>query len=233
VLEDATGPIAYKGLSDEVVRRLAERIVFGELKEGERITERNVAEELGLSRGPVRDALRQLERDGLVELLPRRGARVASMTREDVEEYIALRVAVEPVAIQIFLEYDHPEKFDLLERCLEAMEAAANDKDWRAATMAHTEFHRLIYTMPGRTRLGKIWDLLRVPIVQVFRQHRHLTSIFDSAPAMHRELFDALRNGEVSRATRLAQSHITMLEESLLELASPAAHLTSVGERRR
>lgn len=217
LLEGATGPIAYNGLSDEVARRLSERILFGELNEGQRITERDVAEEMGLSRGPVRDALRQLERDGLIELLPRRGARVAALTRDDVEEYVALRMALEPLAVQAFLEYEDPAKFDVLERSLETIEAAADADDWRALTLAHMEFHRLIYTMPGRKRLTKVWELLRGPMVQTFRRHPDIAST-KTAAEMHRELFDTLRTGEAETAKCLAQEQVISSQDSLMRL---------------
>src|SRR5262249_46233884 len=106
------GPITAIALADAATYRLREAILDGRLPAGERIVERDGPEAFGLSRGPIRDALRRLETEGLVELLPRRGARVATLSHADAEEAIALRAAVEPVAVAFSLTRHRAELLD-------------------------------------------------------------------------------------------------------------------------
>jgi DNA-binding GntR family transcriptional regulator len=216
VIAASRGPISYKGLSDEVARRLREQILAGELPDGARIVERDVAEEMGLSRGPVRDALRLLEREGLVDWLPRRGARVASITREDTEEFLAIRAAVEPVAVQFFLQSEDPNKFKPLDDCLQRLQDAADAEDWPAVTLAHMEFHSLVYTLSGRRRLERVWELLRVPVLQTFRLHRTFFESIEELPTMHYRILEALKRGPASTAKRVALEHVLEFEQGLL-----------------
>jgi DNA-binding GntR family transcriptional regulator len=86
----------YRGLGDSVAKKLRDDVLSGRYKAGEQIVEREVAEQLGLSRGPIRDALRQLHNEGLVTIAPRRGARVASLSREDTAQTIEIRASEPP-----------------------------------------------------------------------------------------------------------------------------------------
>jgi DNA-binding GntR family transcriptional regulator len=214
----SSGPIAYAGLSDEVARRLREQILSGQLADGARIVERDVAQDMGLSRGPIREALRQLEHEGLVLWLPRRGARVASITRDDAEEFLALRAAVEPVAVEFFLKQSTPEMFVPLDDCLERLQRAADSEDWPSVTLLHMEFHSLIYTLSGRKRLQRVWELLRVPVLQTFRLHRPLVESIEELPAMHYRILDALKQGPLSAAKKVARQHVVEYEQVLLRL---------------
>ena len=220
----SSGPIAFAGLSEEVARRLREQIVSGQLSDGARIVERDVAQDMGLSRGPIREALRQLEYEGLVVWLPRRGARVAAITREDAEEFLALRAAVEPVAVEFFLKRSDAKLFAPLDSCLERLQIAAAAEDWPSVTLLHMEFHGLIYTLSGRKRLERVWELLRTPLLQTFRLHRPLVDSIDELPRMHYRILDSLKQGPLSTAKKAARLHVLEYEVGLLrEIPGPFA----------
>src|SRR5450755_586736 len=116
---------AYRGLLDEVAARIRARIFSGELRDGQRIVERDLAAEMGTSRGPIRDALRMLEQEGLVITTPRRGTRVASLTTADAREILAIREALEPVAVSFLHERNEPEHFARLQAVVDRLEFAA------------------------------------------------------------------------------------------------------------
>src|ERR1019366_5174627 len=136
---------AYRGLLDEVGARIRTRIFSGELRDGQRIVERDLAAEMGTSRGPIRDALRVLEQEGLVITSPRRGTRVASLTTADALEILAIREALEPVAVRFLLEQNDPEHFVRLQAVVDRLDLPARANDWNLAIKLDLEFHGLIF----------------------------------------------------------------------------------------
>jgi len=126
-LSDAVIPAGHKSLSRAVADWLAERIVSGEAAPGERLTEPRLAELAGVSRSPVREALRILAGEGLVELTPRHGAQVAQVDAGHARELYACRLLLEPPCASAAVVAIGPEGVDELERRRAAMEAAAGD----------------------------------------------------------------------------------------------------------
>lgn len=127
LLANDHSPIEYASLADVVLARLRDAILSGRFGDGERIIEREIATEFGVSRGPIRDALRQLDEEGLVSVLPRRGARVASLTVDDAVEVLEIRAALEPVAVRMLVERANaqPERLAGLERVVEQLAEAS------------------------------------------------------------------------------------------------------------
>jgi DNA-binding GntR family transcriptional regulator len=216
---ESEGPIRYEGLGGEVTARLRNAILSGRFKDGERIIERDVSAELGVSRGPIRDALRQLEHEGLVVLLPRRGARVASLTSDDAIEVLAIRGALEPAAVEILLGRDDPDRFAPLEDCVDRLRLASKSTDWPALVSLDMEFHELVFHQAGR-RFIRIWELLRVPLLQTFRIHREFYDSGRTVYRGHRQLLDDIESGDVARARAAVTEHVVELRPQLLERLS-------------
>lgn len=198
--------------------RLRERIFSGRFQNGERLVEHLLADELQVSRGPVRDALRLLEAEGLVVSTPRRGTRVASLTAADAAELLAIRAALEPVAVRCLLERAGHEEFDALEGQLGRLAAAATENDWNAVVLEDLAFHEMIFRLSGQRRLLAIWNGLHVPLLQTFRAHRFLYGSIEEVAARHRALLDALRGGDVERAVAHDREHIVERRAELLGL---------------
>lgn len=207
----------FHGLSDMVVIRLREAILSGHLRDGQRIVEQEIAAEYGTSRGPIRDALRQLEIEGLVTRTPRRGAYVTSLSQQDAIEVLAIREAIEPVAVRFLLQQQDPSLFHPLEECLNRLEEAARRDDWPSAVLLDMEFHTLIYHLSGQRRLQRIWESLRTPLLQTFRLHRQFYPSIKEVPQRHRLLFDVLRSGDGGRAETEARLHVVEFQPQLLE----------------
>jgi DNA-binding GntR family transcriptional regulator len=127
LLSDPVGPAGHKPLSRTVADWLAQRIISGESAPGERLTEPRLAELAGVSRSPVREALRILESEGLVEITPRHGARVTHVGVRDARELYECRLLLEPRCAYQAVEAITPEGVAELDRIRAAMEAAAAD----------------------------------------------------------------------------------------------------------
>lgn len=208
--------LVYRGLLDEVANRIRARIFSGELCDGERIVERDLAAEMGTSRGPVREALRMLEQEGLVISTPRRGTHVASLTLANAVEILAIREALEPVAVRFLIEQNRPEHFALLESIVIQLDDAAQDKDWQRAIRLDLEFHGLIFELSGQRRLLRIWESLQKPMLQLFGKLSHYYRTIDEVPVRHRALLESIASGELSRALAHSSEHVVAFRESLL-----------------
>jgi DNA-binding GntR family transcriptional regulator len=208
--------LVYRGLLDEVANRIRERIFSGELSDGERIVERDIAAEMGTSRGPVRDALRMLEQEGLVISTPRRGTRVASLTAVNAVEILAIREALEPVAVRFLIEQNQPEHLRQLESIVDQLADAARSNDWQRAIRLDLEFHGLIFELSGQRRLLRIWESLRTPMLQLFGKLSHYYRAIDEVPSRHRALLASIASGEIDRALAHSSEHVVAFRESLL-----------------
>ena len=151
------GPVE---LSSVVAQTLREHIVSGVSKPGERLIETELAEQFGTSRGPIRDAFKELEQVGLVHTKPRRGTFVARFDTKDIFEIYTLRQALETTAVQ--LAASNNENTDSaaadLEATLAALSAAYKNGDRRTMSEADLAFHRLIVNLSGQRRLLEAWE---------------------------------------------------------------------------
>src|SRR5262249_54094310 len=145
-------PVDHKLLSRTVADWLADRIISGEEPPGARLTETKLAEQAGVSRSPVREALRLLAREGLVELVPRIGAQVALLGSDDVRELYASRMPLEPHCTCLAVEVLEEPEVDELDCLRAAMESAVADRDpQRFLTENIAYFHTLLSYCPNET----------------------------------------------------------------------------------
>jgi DNA-binding GntR family transcriptional regulator len=210
------GPIDFGGLSEVVSNRLRQAILSGQLKDGQRVVERTIAAELGVSRGPIRDALKTLEAEGLVALSPRRGARIATLTIEDAAECIAIREGIEPIAVRFLIGNSASRGLEALENVVYKLDEAATRDDWSGVVLLDMEFHEAIYRHAGQRRLQRIWDGLRAPLLQTFRLHRQFYSSITEVPFRHRQLLDTIRRGSLVEAEAAIRAHVIEFRPQLL-----------------
>lgn len=193
-------------LKEDVAAYIRERIFAGDLRPGMKLDQDGIAETLGISKLPVREALIVLEAEGLVDSLPRRGAFVARLTAEDIyDQYhiysLLVAVATERAAARIT-----DEELDELEELLERMDrwdarAPAEEQD-----ALGEEFHRIIFRAGGSRRLNSVLRSLSYGIPKrVYHQARGWT---DVARKEHRDILDALRDRDGARAASAAVAHI-------------------------
>jgi DNA-binding GntR family transcriptional regulator len=201
------GPAPEVFLRTRVLEQVKERIISGELPAYARLHERNLSQELGVSRVPVREAIRSLESQGLVEVRPRIGAFVKPLTRKYVQELFDVRLALEPLAASLAAKNRDAEQLEQLERFFQEEKAALEAHDNKAGSLANAEFHLVILRASGNDLLYSIIAPLHSQIQRLFR--RTIADISGMLNHDHGELLDAIRNQDAARAARIATEHVS------------------------
>ena len=151
----------YLPLRDVVFHTLRQAILRGELKPGERLMEIHLAQKLGVSRTPVREAMRKLELEGLVRMIPRKGAVVAEITISDLEDVLEVRMALEELAVKLACKMLTPEQIEEIGSLADEFEQTLYGEDVGACAQADMRFHEAIYEATGNGRLVQILNNLR------------------------------------------------------------------------
>ncbi|WP_415921822.1 GntR family transcriptional regulator [Tateyamaria sp. SN6-1] len=200
--------LTVASLSDQIKDLLVDRIVTGTLQPGDRLIELSIAQEVGTSQAPVREALRQLEGLGLIAFRRNRGAVVRKYSREERREIYAVRAELEGFAAAIVAASDPDVGTQLLSLCVQ-MERAA---DPVAFVDLNTAFHRLIVEACGNQALRDIWERLDVQTrtrINTAQDAEHL----DAAQADHRKIAEAIATGRAQDARSLMTAHINAVVE--------------------
>jgi DNA-binding GntR family transcriptional regulator len=211
----AGAPLPRRVLREQVKEVLLERIIAGRYGPGERLVETRIAQELGTSQAPVREALRELEQLRFVESAPYRGARVRAISPEELAEIYPVRAALEEVAAREAAVRLRGEVAPL-ERELEGMLAAADAADLHALVDHDVRFHRLIVEAAANRTLLEVWLSLRVEERTAITTLATGISHRDVAES-HRPVLDALRERDRARAGAALRRHIEELGELVLE----------------
>ena len=151
----------YLPLRDVVFNTLREAILKGDLEPGERLMEIALANRLGVSRTPIREAIRKLELEGLVVMIPRRGAQVASITKKDLQDVLEVRSSLEVLATELACERINAEQLDALKGALNRFEEVLGSGDVSVIARADVDFHDVIFSSTGNARLVQILNNLR------------------------------------------------------------------------
>jgi len=205
----------YKPLREMVFESLREAIILGRLKPGERLMEIQLAEEMGVSRTPVREAIRKLELEGFVVMVPRKGAYVAGISLKDIADVFEVRAALEGLAAGLAAERITEEEMDELERSLFKISTGV-EEDFNAIVEGDSSFHDLIYKASRNQRLVSIITHLKEQI------HRfRMTSLSQPGRTKialdeHKMIVEAICDRNVELAQTLAREHVENAEQSLL-----------------
>lgn len=203
-------PAASPGLADTVTEQIRSIIVAGRLGPGERLRENQLAAALEVSRGPIRDALLQLEREGLVVRRRNRGAVVAHLSREDLDEVFALRLAIEPFVSVWAARNSTEEDWAEMAACIETFAHLDTSVTVSEAAEIDLRFHDVVYRASAHTRVARLWQDLRSQ-VSFFMLARTYVQESDFASIMvrsHQQLLDAIRGRDEERARDEAVAHV-------------------------
>jgi DNA-binding GntR family transcriptional regulator len=215
VLEAGLRPVERRVLRHEVLHGLRTRIVEGEIAPGTRLLEIPLATRLGVSRGPIREALRQLEQEGLVEFEPHRGAVVVGVPDDEIETMYGIRALLEATAFARASRRIKPKDLEALDAIVEAMIVASEDADIERVTELDLEFHGRVVELSGLRYLRRLWTsidgVVRLRTARM-RQRMRVEGV-DKArivdPSLeHRELVAALRARRPGAAGKAARRHI-------------------------
>ena len=208
-IEPGSGSLETAGQA--ATRVIRERILSGELEAGTKLNQHELAADLGMSRIPVRDALRSLAGEGLVDLRARATAVVTPLTMEDLEELYDLRISLEPRLGRRAVPHLEESNYRELAEQLETMEATTDAGAW---LKLNNRFHETLYRAAGRRRS---LDMIRV----IRRQTDRYTAVYielnhAEADTEHRMILDAARNGQTTRIEALLTAHISASYEQML-----------------
>ncbi|MGW4525564.1 GntR family transcriptional regulator [Amycolatopsis sp. NPDC004378] len=197
-------PARRRGLADEVADRIRDAIFDGGYAPGSQLREVELAEALGVSRGPVREALFKLEREGLVRGEWHRGTTVTALSDEDVAELDSLRAALEQLAVGLVV--DRAPDLAAVDAVVRRMERAADEHEMVRCDL---DFHDAVYAAAGHRRLREAWAAIRsqVHLFLLTRIGVETDGYLAAIPAEHRQLADALRAGDRDAALELFATH--------------------------
>ena len=201
---------------------LRERILTGCLPTGRRLNEVQLARDLGLSRGPLREALRQLEEEGLVVSLPNHGSFVAKVTFEDAAEALQIRKLLEADAVMKAFARNPPALVGLMSRAYEEMCDAGVRSDASAYVLAHSQFHGGAYQLSGSRLLNTIWVRVEAPMRFLLRLRPAPRTLTEAAEG-HWPLVALLAEGDGDGALEEVARQLRREEEWLL--AGPVPQL--------
>ena len=175
----------YLPLRDVVFNTLRQAILRGELKPGERLMEIQLANKLGVSRTPIREAIRKLELEGLVLMIPRKGAEVAEITEKSLRDVLEVRRALEELSVQLACEKITKEEIRELERVAKEFQQVVKSSDITEIAEVDVRFHDIIYTATDNQKLIQLLNNLREQMYRYRVEYLKRDGVFPQLIAEH------------------------------------------------
>ncbi|MDO4521635.1 MAG: GntR family transcriptional regulator [Eubacteriales bacterium] len=198
----------YLPLRDVVFHTLRNAILKGELKPGERLMEIQLAQRLGVSRTPVREAIRKLELEGLAIMIPRRGAIVAEITIQDLEDVLEVREALEELAVQKACDYMTDEQLKELKKAADDFKRAAEEADLMALVETDMRFHETIYQSTNNRRLQQTLTNLREQMYRYRMEYLKDKRAYKTLIEEHNTIRRAIRKKDKGKSGNAMREHI-------------------------
>jgi DNA-binding GntR family transcriptional regulator len=206
---------SYKPLREIVFESMRDAIISGVLKPGERLMEIQMADEMGVSRTPVREAIRKLELEGFVIMVPRKGAYVAGVSFKDVADVFEIRAALESLAAGLAAQRVTEEEIDQMERLV--YWAEGEELSLAKIVELDTNFHALVYKASRNNRLIQILENLWEQIQRFRSTSLAVPGRGKEAIQEHRSIIEAIAAHNVEEAQELAAAHIAAAENVFLK----------------
>lgn len=211
----------YLPLRDVVFKTLRQAILRGELKPGERLMEIHLANRLGVSRTPIREAIRKLELEGLVNMVPRKGAEVANITEKSLKDVLEVRRALDALSIELACDRITEEAMEALQEAKVAFEDATKTGDTAVIAKRDVEFHDIIIAAAGNERLTAMINNLaeqmyryRFEYIKDAKNHQRIIE-------EHNMIFMSLSKKDKAAAANAVITHIDSQEKSIIQLLNP------------
>lgn len=204
-------------LRDVVFNTLRQAILTGELKPGERLMEIHLANRLGVSRTPIREAIRKLELEGLVTMIPRRGAEVAQITEKSLKDVLEVRRALDALSVELACDRITPEELEALGDACDAFEAATRTHDAKKIAQADVALHDIIVRATSNTRLIQLVNNLSEQMYRYRFEYIKDESTHKGLIEEHRIIFESIRHKDKKTAAQTAQLHIDNQERSIMK----------------
>ena len=207
----------YLPLRDVVFKTLRDAILTGDLEPGERLMEIKLAEKLGVSRTPIREAIRKLELEGLVNMTPRKGAVVAEISENDLRNVLEVRRVLEKLAVKLACQKISKAEIDELRENLKFFKGALKQKDANEIAKIDVEFHDIIYKATRNDRLIQILYNLRE---QMYRYRLEYVKDQDTRKTVvmdHETLIESIAVGNIKVAEETIIAHIDHQEKKIIK----------------
>ena len=203
-------------LRDVVFNTLRKAILTGELKPGERLMEIHLANRLGVSRTPIREAIHKLEREGLVIMIPRRGAEVAQITEKSLKDVLEVRRALDALCVELACDRISAEEKELLKEACDDFARATETKDATIIAKADVAFHDIIVQATGNQRLIQLINNLSEQMYRYRFEYIKDEIRHDSLIDEHRIIYESIVKRDKKKAAETAELHIDNQEKSIM-----------------
>lgn len=206
----------YLPLRDVVFNTLRQEILTGKMKPGERLMEIHLANKLGVSRTPIREAIRKLELEGLVIMIPRKGAEVAQISWKSLKDVLEVRRALDVLAIELACERMAAEQLEALYKACEGFEEATKTKDTRKIAEADVAFHDIIVASTGNQRLIQLVNNLSEQMYRYRFEYIKDSSQHQTLVEEHKEMYRSIQSKDKKAAAGVVKKHIDNQEEAII-----------------
>jgi DNA-binding GntR family transcriptional regulator len=216
-------------IKDTLVQRLRHEIIQGNLVPGQRLRHDELAEIYGVSTMPIREALRELEAEGLVTLTPHRTAEVTQLTADDLEDIYDIRIALEAMATRLAVPRLGPATLAHLDDCIDQIDH--QNADVATLVWLNHDFHTSLYAAAGRPHLSELLMILRHRTQHYLHTYITVCGGLPLAQEEHRAILAAARRGDAEEAGRVMRDHIASVAEALIQYVrqTPAGPARSEG----
>lgn len=210
----------YLPLRDVVFNTLRRAILKGELKPGERLMEITLADKLGVSRTPIREAIRKLELEGLVVMAPRKGAKVASITERDLSDVLEVRKGMEVLAISLACKRITGEELEKLETIEQSFQKLIESGNLTELAEMDVKFHDTIYQATNNQRLVQLLNNLREQMYRYRMEYLKDIAVRRTLAEEHKTICQALRERDEQQAEQYVSIHIDNQQKAIIRSLS-------------
>ncbi|MBQ3061485.1 MAG: GntR family transcriptional regulator [Lachnospiraceae bacterium] len=200
--------LEFLPLRDVVFNTLRQEILTGNLKPGEHLREIALANKIGVSRTPVREAIRMLELEGLVKMIPRRGALVADISQKELRDVLEVRNALEQLAIELACERITKEQIDELKVNVAEFKRVTRTKDVTKLAQIDVEFHDIIFNATDNRRLIQMLNNLREQMYRFRFEYLKDSDVYEGLIEEHIQVIKNLEDRDVENARKNISYHI-------------------------
>ena len=191
-------------------------IIEGQFKPGEKVSDIEIADYFKVSRTPVREAMRKLELEGLVVMIPRRGAQVANITEKDLNDVLEVRIALENLSIENACMRMTEEQLEELWNAAKNFEATMAEGNLVKLAEADVAFHEVIYKSSDNRRLNQVLNNLREQIYRYRVEYLKDEETRNLLVKEHKEIYEAIKNRDVKSAKEISYQHIENQREAII-----------------
>lgn len=209
IINDSSDSNGYRSLRESVYSKIKKKILIGEMKPGTRIVEVTLAESLGVSRTPVREAIRQLEKEGMVTVVePRKGSYVSDISVKDMVDILEVRAELEALAAKLATSRALEEEIQEMEKISGMYRQAIYENDTENIIKYDEMFHKKIVSASGNKSLIVVSETIQDMALRFRYLYYDDFSRYENMPSEHRHILDAIRSKDAEMAKEVALSHV-------------------------